>query len=119
MNVYAENVNVYAENVNVWIVRSFNRGNLIFCDEEHYKSPFHLLDYPWVITETYSSQYKQTFQENVQWYLYIFFKLELDVAFVGVPVDQGASTRSGARFGPRQIRSESVLIREANKETGM
>ncbi len=35
----------------------------------------------------------------------------LDACFVGVPFDLGASNRSGARFGPRQVRSESVLLR--------
>ncbi|KAB7604314.1 agmatinase [Verminephrobacter eiseniae] len=35
----------------------------------------------------------------------------LDVGFVGVPLDLGTSHRSGTRFGPRQIRAESVLLR--------
>jgi guanidinobutyrase len=35
----------------------------------------------------------------------------LDVAFVGVPLDIGTSNRPGARFGPRQIRAESALLR--------
>ncbi len=35
----------------------------------------------------------------------------LDVALIGMPVDIGTSNRSGARFGPRQIRAESVLVR--------
>ena len=39
---------------------------------------------------------------------------DLDVAFVGVPFDIGTSNRSGARFGPRQIRTESCLIRHGN-----
>ena len=42
---------------------------------------------------------------------------DLDVAFVGVPFDIGTSNRSGARFGPRQIRSESCLIRPYNMAT--
>ncbi|ELT96604.1 hypothetical protein CAPTEDRAFT_160862 [Capitella teleta] len=42
----------------------------------------------------------------------------LDVCYVGVPLDVGASNRAGARFGPRQIRSESALVRGFNKETG-
>jgi agmatinase len=42
----------------------------------------------------------------------------LDVCFVGVPFDQGASNRSGTRFGPRQVRQESHLVRAFNKETG-
>ena len=41
----------------------------------------------------------------------------LDVAFVGVPFDIGTSNRSGARFGPRQIRCESCLIRPYNMAT--
>ena len=38
----------------------------------------------------------------------------LDACFVGVPLDIGTSHRSGARFGPRAIRGESVLIRPYN-----
>ena len=30
----------------------------------------------------------------------------LDVAFVGIPLDIGASNRPGARFAPREIRDE-------------
>ncbi|MBV8468449.1 MAG: agmatinase [Burkholderiaceae bacterium] len=41
----------------------------------------------------------------------------LDVCFVGVPLDIGTSNRSGARFGPRQIRCESVLLRPYNLAT--
>jgi guanidinobutyrase len=35
----------------------------------------------------------------------------LDVALVGVPLDIGTSNRTGSRYGPREIRSESVLVR--------
>ena len=35
----------------------------------------------------------------------------LDIAIIGVPLDIGTSNRSGTRFGPRQIRGESVLVR--------
>lgn len=42
----------------------------------------------------------------------------LDVGFVGVPLDNGTSNRSGTRFGPRQIRAESVLLRPYNMGTG-
>ena len=39
-------------------------------------------------------------------------KLEgLDTCFIGVPIDQGATNRSGQRLGPRAIRNESVMIR--------
>jgi agmatinase len=35
----------------------------------------------------------------------------LDVAIIGAPFDSGTSYRSGARLGPREIRSQSSLIR--------
>ncbi len=41
----------------------------------------------------------------------------IDVGFVGVPFDVGTSNRAGARFGPRQIRTESCLIRPYNMAT--
>ena len=41
----------------------------------------------------------------------------LDACFVGVPFDIGTSNRSGSRFGPRQIRAESCLIRPYNMAT--
>ena len=41
----------------------------------------------------------------------------LDACFVGVPFDIGTSNRAGARFGPRQIRAESCLIRPYNMAT--
>jgi len=42
---------------------------------------------------------------------------DLDVAVVGVPLDIGTSNRPGARFGPRGIREESVLLRPYNMAT--
>src|SRR6476659_7837158 len=42
---------------------------------------------------------------------------QLDAAVVGVPFDIGTSNLPGARFGPRGIRSESVLIRPYNMAT--
>ncbi|MGO4744505.1 agmatinase [Serratia quinivorans] len=42
----------------------------------------------------------------------------LDAAFVGIPLDIGTSNRSGTRYGPRQIRQESVMIRPYNMGTG-
>jgi guanidinobutyrase len=42
----------------------------------------------------------------------------LDAAFIGVPLDIGTSHRPGTRFGPRQIRAESALIRAYNIATG-
>ena len=41
----------------------------------------------------------------------------LDAAFVGVPFDIGTSNRVGTRFGPRQIRAESCLVRPYNMAT--
>jgi len=42
---------------------------------------------------------------------------DLDVAVIGVPFDLGTSNRPGARFGPRHIWSESVLLRPYNMAT--
>tara|TARA_B110000093_G_scaffold151875_1_gene166551 strand:+ start:4810 stop:5766 length:957 start_codon:yes stop_codon:yes gene_type:complete len=42
----------------------------------------------------------------------------LDVCFMGVPIDIGTSWRSGTRFGPKQIRQESAMIRPYNLQTG-
>ena len=38
----------------------------------------------------------------------------LDACFVGIPMDHGTSNRSGTRLGPRSIRNESVMIRNAH-----
>ena len=42
----------------------------------------------------------------------------LDIAIIGVPLDVGTSNRPGARFGPRGIRGESVLVRPYGMYTG-
>ncbi|MEP3845020.1 MAG: agmatinase [Paracoccaceae bacterium] len=42
----------------------------------------------------------------------------LNVAFLGIPMDIGTSWRSGTRFGPKQVRSESAMIRPYNVQTG-
>ncbi|MDR7304860.1 agmatinase [Rhodoferax saidenbachensis] len=42
----------------------------------------------------------------------------LNAAFIGVPLDIGTSHRPGARFGPREIRAESCLLRPYNMATG-
>ena len=47
-----------------------------------------------------------------------FFYSDLDICFVGVPIDGGTCNRPGARFGPRHIRNESVFIRPFNLDTG-
>lgn len=43
--------------------------------------------------------------------------LGLDVAFIGIPMDHGSSWRSGTRFGPQQVRSESAMIRPYGVQT--
>ena len=42
----------------------------------------------------------------------------LDIALVGVPLDIGTSNRAGSRFGPREIRCESVMVRPYGMYTG-
>jgi len=41
----------------------------------------------------------------------------LQACFVGIGMDIGVSHRSGTRFGPRQIRQESAMIRPYNMKT--
>lgn len=42
----------------------------------------------------------------------------LDVAVLGIPLDIGTSWRSGTRMGPKQVRSESAMIRPYNIQSG-
>ena len=42
----------------------------------------------------------------------------LDVAVLGIPIDIGTSWRSGTRFGPKQVRAESAMLRPYNLGTG-
>ena len=42
----------------------------------------------------------------------------LDIAIAGVALDIGTSNRTGTRFGPRQIRNESVMVRPYCMATG-
>lgn len=42
----------------------------------------------------------------------------LDVAVLGIPIDIGTSWRSGTRFGPKQVRAESAMIRPYNIQSG-
>jgi guanidinobutyrase len=41
----------------------------------------------------------------------------LNAGFIGVPFDIGTSNRPGTRFGPRQIRAESPMVRPYNMGT--
>ncbi|GFX20009.1 agmatinase, mitochondrial [Trichonephila clavipes] len=42
----------------------------------------------------------------------------LDIGIIGIPMDIGTSNRPGTRFGPRQIRTESSLLRPCCASTG-
>ena len=42
----------------------------------------------------------------------------LDACFVGIPMDNGTSWRSGTRHGPRMIRHESTVLGPHNRMTG-
>ena len=42
---------------------------------------------------------------------------ELDVCILGIPMDIGTSLRPGTRFGPRQVRQESAMLRPYNMAT--
>ena len=39
---------------------------------------------------------------------------ELDLALIGIPFDGGTTYRPGARFGPRNVRVQSAMIRPWN-----
>ena len=44
----------------------------------------------------------------------------VDIGILGVPFDGGASNRPGARYGPREVRSQTVSnIRRVNQATGV
>ena len=44
---------------------------------------------------------------------------EVDIALVGVPFDGGTTNRAGTRHGPREIRSQSSLVRRVHHVTGV
>jgi guanidinopropionase len=44
---------------------------------------------------------------------------DVDIGFIGVPMDNGNCNRPGARHGPRQLRDASTMIRGANGATGI
>lgn len=43
----------------------------------------------------------------------------LDIALVGIPWDGGTTNRAGARHGPREIRSQSTLMRRVHHVSGL
>ncbi len=42
----------------------------------------------------------------------------LDIALAGIPWDGGTTNRAGARHGPREIRSQSSLMRRVHHVSG-
>jgi guanidinopropionase len=44
---------------------------------------------------------------------------EVDVALIGAPFDGGATNRTGARHGPREIRNQSSLVRRVHHVSGI
>lgn len=44
---------------------------------------------------------------------------EVDIALVGIPFDGGTTNRTGARHGPREVRSQSSLVRRVHHVTGL
>lgn len=44
---------------------------------------------------------------------------DYDIAMVGIPYDGGITNRPGARFGPREIRNSSSLMRSIHHVTGI
>ena len=44
---------------------------------------------------------------------------EIDIGIIGVPYDGGLTARTGARFGPREVRNQSTMMRAINVATGI
>ena len=42
----------------------------------------------------------------------------VDIGIIGIPYDGGLTCRTGARYGPREVRNESTLMRAINVATG-
>ena len=42
----------------------------------------------------------------------------VDIGIIGIPYDGGLTCRTGARYGPREVRDESTLMRAINVATG-
>jgi hypothetical protein len=43
--------------------------------------------------------------------------IDVDIGLIGIPWDAGTTNRPGARFGPRQVREMSALMREVHPVT--
>jgi guanidinopropionase len=48
---------------------------------------------------------------------YITDLSQLDIGFIGIPYDGGLTCRTGARYGPREIRNQSSMMRAINVAT--
>ena len=44
---------------------------------------------------------------------------DVDIGIVGIPYDGGLTARTGARYGPREVRNQSSLMRAINVATGV
>jgi guanidinopropionase len=44
---------------------------------------------------------------------------QVDIGIVGVPYDGGLTCRTGARYGPREVRNQSSIMRAINVSTGV
>ncbi len=43
----------------------------------------------------------------------------VDTGFIGIPYDGGLTCRTGARYGPREVRNQSSMMRAINVSTGV
>jgi guanidinopropionase len=43
----------------------------------------------------------------------------VDIGFIGIPYDGGLTCRTGARYGPREVRNQSSMMRAINVATGI
>ena len=73
-----------------------------------------------ILGETYEPMQQLRFTE-----LATFMRVPLvndltgvDIGIVGIPYDGGLTARTGARYGPREVRNQSSLMRAINVATG-
>jgi guanidinopropionase len=74
-----------------------------------------------ILGETYEPMQQLRFTE-----LATFMRVPLvndltgvDIGIVGIPYDGGLTARTGARYGPREVRNQSSLMRAINVTTGV
>ena len=44
---------------------------------------------------------------------------QVDIGIIGIPFDGGVTCRTGARYGPREVRNQSSMMRAINVATGV